>query len=591
MVYFSVFEAYASSDEDEENVGLNDDIEGEDSYEYSDDDDDEFYQSSGPGTNKQNVQVCKNKSAQNNTQLKSGDKVSNYQPNEKVLKKFLNKINDKYEGPSSLPLHAKNALIECNKKVDMDRIKTKDKHDRATAEQVMDPRTRMILFKLISRGMVSEVNGCISTGKEANVYHASPGANYKIENLELEKEFAIKIFKTSILVFKDRDKYVNGEFRFRHGYCKKNPRKMVRTWAEKEMRNLTRMYSEGLNVPKPILLKSHVLLMTFIGEDGWPAAKLKDTPLTESGACKLYRECVVMMWRLYNKCHLVHADLSEYNMLVHKATLFIIDVAQSVEHDHPHALQFLRKDCDNVTGKYLSEFEQDSKLNRPDQSYTNYTMLSTTRTVDDMLAGLSVEQFEPYCDSEEDSINTPRDSKNKEVLAQHRPNIQSIKNTDIKANKNDTAPLKTGKIIWNKFIIETGKTESNPVSDDDEKIFKKWDSDYVTSSDEDEENVVDFERDINLIKSGQGSSNTLIYQNIVGLNADLSGPKLIPELLAQDKDDEETGESSEGDSDSGSEEERGSKFVNSARPRDETAESKKVRISPHSEDSGFDSKN
>lgn len=75
-----------------------------------------------------------------------------------------------------------------------------------------------------------------------------------------------------------------------------------------------------------------------------------------------------------------------------------------------------------------------------------------------MLAGLSVEQFEP-CDSEEDSINTPRDSKNKEVLAQHRPNIQSIKNTDIKANKNDTAPLKTGKIIWNKFIIETGKTE------------------------------------------------------------------------------------------------------------------------------------
>ncbi|KAI5748893.1 hypothetical protein M8J76_002963 [Diaphorina citri] len=460
-----------SSDEDEENVGLNDDIEGEDSYEYSDDDD-EFYQSSGPGTNKQNVQVCKNKSAQNNTQLKSGDKVSNYQPNEKVLKKFLNKINvEKYEGPSSLPLHAKNALIECNKKVDMDRIKTKDKHDRATAEQVMDPRTRMILFKLISRGMVSEVNGCISTGKEANVYHASPGANYKIENLELEKEFAIKIFKTSILVFKDRDKYVNGEFRFRHGYCKKNPRKMVRTWAEKEMRNLTRMYSEGLNVPKPILLKSHVLLMTFIGEDGWPAAKLKDTPLTESGACKLYRECVVMMWRLYNKCHLVHADLSEYNMLVHKATLFIIDVAQSVEHDHPHALQFLRKDCDNVTDLSIEETMVEKYL--------------------DKISVLTSQQ-EPLTQQEE---------------------------------------------------VE-------------QEVFRQA---YIPQT------------------LNEGSSNTLIYQNIVGLNADLSGPKLIPELLAQDKDDEETGESSEGDSDSGSEEERGSKFVNSARPRDETAESKKLR--------------
>ena len=29
-------------------------------------------------------------------------------------------------------------------------------------------------------------------------------------------------------------------FRFRRGYCKHNPRKMVKTWAEKEMRNLVR---------------------------------------------------------------------------------------------------------------------------------------------------------------------------------------------------------------------------------------------------------------------------------------------------------------------------------------------------------------
>ena len=29
---------------------------------------------------------------------------------------------------------------------------------------------------------------------------------------------------------------------------------------------------------------------------------------------------------------------------------YVIDVSQSVEHDHPHALEFLRKDCSNVTG-------------------------------------------------------------------------------------------------------------------------------------------------------------------------------------------------------------------------------------------------
>lgn len=84
------------------------------------------------------------------------------------------------------------------------RIRTKDKQDRATAEQVMDPRTRMILFKLLNRGVVLEINGCISTGKEANVYHATGKDG---------KNLAIKIYKTSILVFKDRDKYVSGEFR------------------------------------------------------------------------------------------------------------------------------------------------------------------------------------------------------------------------------------------------------------------------------------------------------------------------------------------------------------------------------------------
>lgn len=55
----------------------------------------------------------------------------------------------------------------------------------------------MVLFRMLNRGMFSSINGCISTGKEANVYHA---VNSKGDN------FAIKVYKTSILVFKDRDR-------------------------------------------------------------------------------------------------------------------------------------------------------------------------------------------------------------------------------------------------------------------------------------------------------------------------------------------------------------------------------------------------
>ena len=213
--------------------------------------------------------------------------------------------------------------------------RVRDKADRATVEQVIDPRTRMILFILLNRGFITEIDGCILTGKEANVYHCMGGA--------------VKIFKTSILVFKDREKYVSGEFRFRQGYGRKNPRKMVQTWAEKEMRNLIRIHNAGIPSPKPILSRSHVLLMEFLGQDGWPAPRLKDANLSASKAREMYRSVLVCVRRMFHECKLVHGDLSEYNMLYHQGDAFIIDMSQSVEHDHPHALEFLRKDLFDVT--------------------------------------------------------------------------------------------------------------------------------------------------------------------------------------------------------------------------------------------------
>lgn len=63
--------------------------------------------------------------------------------------------------------------------------------------------------------------------------------------------------------------------RFRHGYGKKNPRKMVQTWAEKEMSNLFKLFNEGLPVPRPVQLKSHVLVMEFLGTNSLPSPRLK----------------------------------------------------------------------------------------------------------------------------------------------------------------------------------------------------------------------------------------------------------------------------------------------------------------------------
>lgn len=44
-------------------------------------------------------------------------------------------------------------------------------------------------------------------------------------------------------------------------------------------------------------------------------------------------------------------NLSLFVCRYHNGDAYIIDVSQSVEHDHPHALEFLRKDCSNVNGE------------------------------------------------------------------------------------------------------------------------------------------------------------------------------------------------------------------------------------------------
>jgi len=230
-----------------------------------------------------------------------------------------------------------------------------DKSDRATSEQVLDPRTRMILLQMINRNVVSEVNGCISTGKEANVYHAlsivqENGSEAAVAPLHR----AIKVYKTSILVFKDRARYVTGEYRFRQGYSKSNNRAMVKVWAEKEMRNLKRIYASGIPCPEPIQLRLHVLVMGFLGDKkGTPAPRLKDVELVgsdlEASWLSLYLQLLGYMRILYHECRLVHGDLSEYNVLYHQDKLWLIDVSQSVEHDHPRSLEFLRMDIKNVT--------------------------------------------------------------------------------------------------------------------------------------------------------------------------------------------------------------------------------------------------
>lgn len=220
-----------------------------------------------------------------------------------------------------------------------------EKKEHSTAEQAVDPRTRLLMYKMVNAGVLENINGCISTGKESVVFHANGGS---LEDTPLPEECVLKVYKTTLNEFKNRDKYIKDDYRFKDRFSKLNPRKIIRLWAEKEMHNLTRMKKAEIPCPEVVVLKKHILVMSFIGRDHVPAPKLKEAQLSPEDLTRAYLQVLHMMQQLYQECKLVHADLSEYNMLWHENKVWLIDVSQSIEPTHPHGLEFLFRDCRNV---------------------------------------------------------------------------------------------------------------------------------------------------------------------------------------------------------------------------------------------------
>ncbi|KAH7374469.1 RIO1 family protein [Plectosphaerella cucumerina] len=333
--------------------------------------------------------------------------------------------------------------------VKTDEEKTKDKADRATTEQVLDQRTRMILLQMINRGVVGEVHGTISTGKEANVYHA---VLQQDDGVTLQR--AIKVYKTSIMVFKDRERYIAGEHRFQKGFDKSSNRKMVKLWAEKEFRNMRRIHAAGIPCPEPIHLKLHVLAMSFLGDRrGWAYPRLRDAAIADEEAEQLWRSLYVqllgIMRRLYQVCRLVHADLSEYNILYHDKTLYIIDVSQSVEPDHPRALEFLRMDIKNV-GDFFRRKGVDTLS---DRAIFNFVTATEGPTEEPALT-TAIEGLYERRNTEEDESSADVEVENAVFRSQYIPQtLQQV--YDIEKDARQIEQGEGDKLVYKNLLADT----------------------------------------------------------------------------------------------------------------------------------------
>ena len=158
-------------------------------------------------------------------------------------------------------------------------------------------------------------------------------------------DVAVKIYLTSSAEFKSgMHKYIEGDPRFKD--VKHDTRSLIGVWAQKEFRNLREADEAKVRVPKPIAVKSNVVVMEFIGKGGVRASTLKEDPPEDSE--KVYKVIVTYLKRLYQKAKIVHGDLSEYNIMMWKGKPVVFDVSQSVAIQHPLADFMLKRDIANV---------------------------------------------------------------------------------------------------------------------------------------------------------------------------------------------------------------------------------------------------
>ncbi len=216
--------------------------------------------------------------------------------------------------------------------------KLKDSRMFEVVEEVFDYRTLMALYDLVNRGVISLMHGAVAAGKEARIYWAEGPRG---------EDLAVKIYLVTAAEFRrGRLKYMEGDPRFRR--VGRSMRSVVRAWCSKEYSNLVRAHEAGVRVPRPVAFRENVLVMEFVdsGVRGVPAPLIKDCPPDDPDAA--YREVKEFIRRAYLRAGLVHADLSEYNIMNRLNILYIIDWGSGVLKSHPNANEFLLRDIETV---------------------------------------------------------------------------------------------------------------------------------------------------------------------------------------------------------------------------------------------------
>ncbi len=194
----------------------------------------------------------------------------------------------------------------------------------------------------VKSGMIQSFGQSLGVGKEADVFDALTPQNVRV---------AVKFHRLGRISFRQTQR--------KRGYVKEHAGWLFqsRVAAEREFQALKIVFAKGVAVPEPLAHNRHAIVMGII--EGSQLSKYRELLHPE----RVLREILRNVRKSYVKAGVIHADLSEYNILVKEDKhILIIDWPQFVTIKHPNSEELLKRDLRNVLSYFSRKFRMNLKF-------------------------------------------------------------------------------------------------------------------------------------------------------------------------------------------------------------------------------------
>lgn len=206
------------------------------------------------------------------------------------------------------------------------------------------------IASFFDEGLIVDVLFPVKSGKEATVYcaKAHPDQPDKYYALKLYRPLAHRAFRNDAIYQEGRFSRPTREVRAMRTKTRKGRVFQFASWLTHEYAMMRVLHAAGADVPRPINVGANSLLIEFVGDDGTPAPTLgaiRLDPLEAGHVLERLLDNVATMLAH----HVVHSDLSAYNVLYWQGRPVIIDFPQAVDaRVNPNAQMLLARDVANV---------------------------------------------------------------------------------------------------------------------------------------------------------------------------------------------------------------------------------------------------